>query len=174
MSAPLVHKPASAVRVRAAKGRDFEALIELENRVFATDRLSRRSLRYLVHSPTAATIVAQGEGGHLAGTAIILFRRRSSVARLYSIAVAPAMSGRGVASRLLAAAERAARRRGCNTIRLEVHQSNHAAIARYRKEGYHEFGRLRRYYEDGGDALRFQKSLATAVRHHADKHSQPR
>jgi len=174
MPARLAHKPASAVHVRAAKGRDFEVLIELENRVFATDRLSRRSLRYLLQSATAAMIVAEGEGGHLAGTAIVLFRRRSSVARLYSIAVAPAMSGRGVASRLLAAAERAARRRGCDRIRLEVHQSNHAAIARYRKEGYHEFGRHRRYYEDGGDALRFQKSLAAAVRQHADKHSQPR
>ena len=60
---------------------------------------------------------------------------------------------------LLAAAEAAALARGCRAIRLEVHVTNHAAIARYRKSGYREFGRLRRYYEDGGDALRFEKRL---------------
>ena len=35
-----------------------------------------------------------------------------------------------------------------------------AAIARYRKSGYREFGRRRSYYDDGGDALRFEKRLA--------------
>jgi ribosomal-protein-alanine N-acetyltransferase len=153
-------KPAPRVRVRAAKIRDLDALIALENRVFATDRLSRRSLRRFLQSATAAMIVAEGDAGGLAGIAIVLFRPRSAVARLYSIAVAPAHAGRGVAALLLTATERIARRRGCGTIRLEVHETNHAAIARYRKQGYQEFGRHRRYYADGGDALRFQKGLA--------------
>jgi len=157
MSHSPAHRP--PVRIRAAKVRDLDALIELENRVFATDRLSRRSLRHFLASPTAVFIVADGES--LAGTAIVLFRARSAVARLYSIAVVPAMSGKGVAPLLLKAAERAARRRGCNSIRLEVHVRNHAAIARYRKQGYQEFGRLRRYYDDGGDALRFRKWLSS-------------
>ncbi|HKX09563.1 MAG TPA: GNAT family N-acetyltransferase [Stellaceae bacterium] len=146
--------------MRPAQARDLDALFELENRAFATDRLSRRSLRHFMRSPAAAMIVAEGEAGLLAGAAIVLFRSRSKVARLYSIAVAPHMSGRGVAPMLLAAAETIARRRGCRTIGLEVHELNHAAIARYRKQGYHEFGRHRRYYDDGGDALRFRKQLA--------------
>jgi hypothetical protein len=29
-----------------------------------------------------------------------------------------------------------------------------------RQAGYHEFGRHTRYYEDGGDALRFEKRIA--------------
>jgi [ribosomal protein S18]-alanine N-acetyltransferase len=145
------------LRIRAAKARDLDALVELESRVFATDRLSRRSLRRFLTSASASFMVAEAKG--LAGTAIVLFRPRSAVARLYSIAVAPHMSGKGVASLLLKAVERAARRRGCTTIRLEVHESNHAAIARYRKQGYQEFGRHRRYYDDGGDALRFHKKL---------------
>ena len=44
-------------------------------------------------------------------------------------------------------------------MRLEVHHSNRAAIARYRKSGYAEFGRHHDYYEDGADALRFEKRL---------------
>jgi ribosomal protein S18 acetylase RimI-like enzyme len=155
MASPSAHNP--PVRVRAAKARDLDALVELESRVFATDRLSRRSLRRFLTSPSAVFIVAEGDG--LAGTAIVLFRPGSAIARLYSIAVVPAMSGKGMGKLLLKAAERAARQRGCDTIRLEVHETNHAAIARYRKQGYEEFGRRRRYYDDGGDALRFHKKL---------------
>jgi len=155
MASRPTHNP--PVRIRAAKAHDLDALVELESRVFATDRLSRRSLQRFLTSATAAFMVAEGKG--LAGTAIVLFRPRSAVARLYSIAVAPHMSGKGVASLLLKAVERVARRRGCTTMRLEVHETNHAAIARYRKQGYQEFGRHRRYYDDGGDALRFHKNL---------------
>ena len=146
------------MRVRRAEPGDVDALIKLEHRVFATDRLSRRSLRRLLDSPSAAVLVAV-ENAQLAGIAIVLFRARSAVARLYSIAVAPHVGGRGVAATLLDAAEEAALARGCRIMRLEVHRANHAAISRYRKSGYREFGRYRAYYEDGADALRFEKRL---------------
>jgi ribosomal protein S18 acetylase RimI-like enzyme len=159
MASQLAHDELSQVRVRKAEPDDIHALIELEHRVFATDRLSRRSLQRFLRSPSAEVIVVQDDD-RLVGTAIVLFRRHSAVARLYSIAVLPHMTGRGIAPRLLDAAEAAASARCCRAIRLEVHVTNHAAIARYRKSSYREFGRLRRYYEDGGDALRFEKRFA--------------
>ena len=70
------------------------------------------------------------------------------------------MGGRGIASLLLDAAEDRARTRKCRAIRLEVHETNHRAISRYHKSGYREFGRHPAYYEDGGDALRFEKPIA--------------
>src|SRR5262245_60543495 len=107
----LAHLPAPDIRVRKAARGDLDALIELEERVFATDRLSRRSLRNFLASPSAELVVAHLRD-RLAGTAIVLFRPRALVARLYSIAVA----------------EAAALARGCRAIRLEVHVTNHAAI----------------------------------------------
>src|SRR5438067_173372 len=107
MSATAVHRPAPEIHVRTAQARDIDALMELEHRVFATDRLSRRSLRRFLQSATAVVLVAQEHDGRLAGTAIVLFRPRSTVARLYSIAVAPHMGGLGVGTMLLAAAEQA-------------------------------------------------------------------
>ena len=156
ISPPGRRRPSSA-SARRAPG-DIDALIALEHRVFATDRLSRRSLRRFLKSASAAVIVAEAAGS-LAGIAIVTFRPRSALARLYSIAVAPPMGGRGVGRALIEAAEAQARSRGCRAMRLEVHPSNHAAIGRYRKSGYREFARYRRYYEDGGDALRFEKRL---------------
>jgi ribosomal protein S18 acetylase RimI-like enzyme len=161
MRTQMAQQSTPAVRLRRAQAADLDALDALEHRVFATDHLSRRSLRHFLRSPTAAVMVAEHDGD-LAGTAIVLFRPRSAVARLYSIAVAPHKGGRGVGPMLLAAAEAEAVERGCGAIRLEVHESNAAAISRYRKSGYREFGRHGRYYEDGGDALRFEKALAPA------------
>jgi len=53
-------------------------------------------------------------------------------------------------------------RRRRRAMRLEVHEHNTRAIGRYEKSGYRLFGRLHRYYDDGADALRFEKPLGTA------------
>ena len=103
-------------------------------------------------------MVAQADGD-IAGVAVILFRANSRIARLYSIAVAPHYSGRGIASALIAAAESAARARNGRVLRLEVHEKNHPAIKLYLKAGYHEFARHQHYYQDRGHALRFEKRL---------------
>jgi len=140
---------------------DLDGLVGIEQAVFSTDRLSRRSFRRLLARPTAALMVAEADG-RLAGYVLVLYPPRSTLARLYSIAVAPHSGRRGVGTQLLAAAERAARRRGRRAMRLEVHEHNSRAIARYEKSGYRPFGRHRRYYDDGGDALRFAKALGPA------------
>jgi ribosomal protein S18 acetylase RimI-like enzyme len=49
-------------------------------------------------------------------------------------------------------------------MRLEVHEHNGRAIARYEQSGYRLFGRHRNYYDDRGDALRFDKTLGVEPR----------
>jgi ribosomal protein S18 acetylase RimI-like enzyme len=122
--------------------------------------MSRRSLRRLLASLSAEILVAQANGA-IAGVAIVLFRANSRIARLYSIAVDPEHTGRGIASALLARAETIARSRRCLSLRLEVHEKNHGAVKVYGKAGYRQFGRHACYYEDRGDALRFEKQLLT-------------
>src|SRR3989442_12881747 len=103
MPANLAHAPVAEIRVRKAERGDIDALSELEHRVFAIDRLSRPSLRRFLQSPIAEVIVAQ-HGDRLAGSAIVLFRPRSVVARLYSIAGGPPMGGRRGGPMLIQAA----------------------------------------------------------------------
>jgi ribosomal protein S18 acetylase RimI-like enzyme len=158
MRAELIEHTVPEVNVRPGNAVDLDLLLDLENRVFATDRMSRRSLRHFLTSPTAVVIVAE-HAGRIAGCAVVLFRPASTIARLYSIAVDPRSGGRGVGSRLLDGAAEAALAHDCLTLRLEVHEKNSRAIARYRKAGYREFGRYRRYYADKADALRFEKRL---------------
>jgi ribosomal protein S18 acetylase RimI-like enzyme len=153
---------ASDIRMRPGEPADVDALVSLENQVFSTDRISRRSFRRFLASPTAELIVAE-HAGRLAGYALVLFRPNSSTARLYSVAVAPHAAGKGAGPLLIAAAEAAAGKRDCTHLRLEVHESNARAIARYRKAGYDLFGRHLDYYDDHGNALRFEKKIAADV-----------
>jgi ribosomal protein S18 acetylase RimI-like enzyme len=163
MHAAVAHDSAPEPRLRPARPADADALARLEQRVFHGDRVSRRGFRRFLDSPRAALIVADADAT-LVGYALVLFRKGSNIARLYSIAVAPEFAGRGLGSALLAAAEQAAIDNDRVAMRLEVHENNAKAIARYRKAGYDLFGRHFQYYADRGHALRFEKRLQPPLR----------
>jgi ribosomal protein S18 acetylase RimI-like enzyme len=146
------------VEIRKARVPDIDALAALENAVFDSDRISRRSFRLLIERDTAETIVAECEG-RIAGYAIVLYRKGSGVARLYSLAVNPDFSGQGVGRSLLEASEEKAFENGRMLLRLEVREDNLRAIGIYEKGGYRRIGREPDYYEDGQAALRYEKPL---------------
>ena len=145
-------------RVRGARRADLDELTALEQELFAGDRLSRRSFRRFVDSPTACLLVGAADD-RLLGYALILFRSGSQCARLYGIGRKPTSTGGGIGTALLGAAEAAARERHASELRLEVRSDNQRAHDFYRRHGFHVFDRRSRYYEDGADALRMKKSL---------------
>jgi len=149
------------VCIERASRADLTALSALELAAFAGDRISPRSWRRLIASPSASVTVARG--GHstagVLGATVVLRRARSSVARLYSIAVAPAARGRGLAGRLLAQAIQHARDSGAAVLRLETRADNHTAQHLFTRHGFSPLERKAAYYQDGADALRYQKSL---------------
>lgn len=146
-----------SLAIRLASASDLDALVAVEEAVFDADRISRRSWRDLLSSKTAIVLVAEA-AGQLAGCCVVLLRKGSRKARLYSIAAAAGRSG--VGGRLLAEAEEAARTSGSDFMRLEVREDNLRAIRLYEKSGYSRFGRKPDYYADGAAALRFEKPLA--------------
>jgi [ribosomal protein S18]-alanine N-acetyltransferase len=144
-------------KFRLAAAADIGALVDLENRSFSSDRISRKSFRRLVASPSAAVIIANVRQS-LAGYAVVLFRAGSAAARIYSLAVDPAF--RGIGRELLAACEGEAAMRGCSAIRLEVREDNVRAINLYERTAYSRFAVKPGYYADGATALRFAKPIA--------------
>jgi ribosomal protein S18 acetylase RimI-like enzyme len=165
MRGALAEKQKTEVQVRRGGPADLTPLLDLENEVFHTDRLSRQSLRRFLSSPHAELMIAEVDG-RLAGYALVLFRSGTHGARLYSIAISPSCGRRGVGKALLAAAEQAAVARHCTWLRLEVHESNAAAIALYRQSGYRQFGRHEEYYGDAAAALRMHKRLYPVASRH--------
>ncbi len=147
------------IRIHDAAVADLTGLDRLETQAFNSDRVSPRSFRRLIASPSASLRVA-GAGDAVAGYSLVFFRRGASVARLYSLAVDASARGSGLADALMADAEQFAARRGCRALRLEVRPDNQPAIRLYRRLGYRPIGAYRGYYADGSDALRFEKPLA--------------
>lgn len=160
------------LRIRDGKPADLAAVCEIEARSFAADRLSARSFRRLIGRPSAHLRVAVLESA-VVGYHLVLTRKRTTVARLYSIVVAAAARGRGFGETLLADAEREARRAGAAVLRLEVRPDNGGAIRLYEQRGYRRIGTYSDYYADGADALRYQKVLGRAVRRTAGPEGNP-
>jgi [ribosomal protein S18]-alanine N-acetyltransferase len=149
--------------IRPATRADLDGLVALEAGAFAHDRASRRALRHAVDSPTVTVLVAD-DAGRVAGAAVVERRRGARVARLASVAVAPDRLGRGLGAGLLAEAEAAAVAQGAERLRLEVRADNAAAIRLYERAGYRRFKVVPHYYEDGGEAWRFEKAIAERPR----------
>jgi ribosomal protein S18 acetylase RimI-like enzyme len=146
--------------IRPARLADLSELEQLEQACFTSDLLSRERLRHWIRADNGILLVARAEeSGALLGSCLVLTRRNSRKARLYSLATAPAARGQGVGARLLAAAETAAGKQGCASMRLEVAEDNARAIELYRASGYSQFGFIAEFYEDGRNALRLQKVL---------------
>jgi len=145
-------------RVRPAQHRDDAAILTLEE-LFPSDRMSLRSVRHFLKSPSARTWVAELEGA-VVGNLILLTRRNSCVARIYSVVVAPQARGRSFGERMVRAAQAEALKLGLKQIKLEVRVDNAAARALYAKLGYVEAEALPGYYEDGADGLRLCNHLS--------------
>jgi [ribosomal protein S18]-alanine N-acetyltransferase len=144
-------------RVRPAQHADDAAILTLEE-LFPSDRMSLRSVRHFLKSPSARSWVAELDGA-VVGNLILVTRRGSRTGRIYSVVVAPQARGRRFGERMVRAAQAAASKLGLKRINLEVRQDNTPARALYAKLGYVEAASLPGYYEDGADGLRLSKEL---------------
>lgn len=133
-------------------------LDELEQRAFSTDRISLRSWRRLLRSPSATVSVAL-QADRIVGATVLLHRVNTSVARLYSIAVCPAVRQRGTARQLLDNVLVVAREVGATLLRLETRVDNTAAQKLFASYGFVHLRRKTSYYADGMGALQMQKPL---------------
>jgi [ribosomal protein S18]-alanine N-acetyltransferase len=143
--------------IRGATLEDIEALLELEQ-TFPTDKLGKSNFRHFLTRAKADIWIAEEKKVVLAD-AVVLYRKNSNRARLYSIVVSPKARGKGIGATLLEHCEKAAKKHGCKTLHLEVREDNDVAINLYRSKGYDLITRLDDYYEDGSTALKMQKQL---------------
>jgi len=144
--------------VRQGTLADIDDLESVENRAFSCNRISRRSFSRFLSSPRAVLVV-HAQASRCVGYGLVIFHPAGRIARLYSLAVDPFARGKGIGSRLLSAAERAARLCGTELLRLEVSDQNLSAQQLYLKSGFEVFGRHPGYYDDGSNALRMQKGI---------------
>ena len=145
-------------KVRVGTLKDLDALVDLEERGFASDRFSRQQFQYLL-TKANATVLVLVYRRKVGGTAIMLWRKNVPVGRLYSIIIDPNLQGKRLGTIMLRACEREASKRKCDEVSLEVRSDNKQAIGFYEKHQYKVVDSLPGYYSDGMSGLRMVKSL---------------
>lgn len=144
--------------IRFASLADLDDLAMLEQECFTSDRLSLRNFHWMITRANARLVVATQQE-KLAGYALVLFHRGTSLGRLYSIAVSRIWKGRGLGQLLLNEAQSCALANNCAWLRLEVRPDNPAAIRLYESNGYQRFATVEDYYEDHAQGLRYEKRI---------------
>lgn len=121
---------------------------------------SAKAFAGLLEAPACFAVVAETVDGP-AGLA--LFRVAAGEAEVLTIGVRPADRSAGIGAGLLGAGLAECARRGALKVLLEVAAGNAAAQSLYRRRGFVEVGRRRRYYRDGSDALVLSLGLTGGV-----------
>jgi [ribosomal protein S18]-alanine N-acetyltransferase len=141
--------------IRIATLDDLGSILSLEQ-TFGAEAFSRRSLRHFVMC--GSTLVIEHKDVVI-GYSIVMKRKGSSLARLYSITIDEQWRGRGYSKQLLSASEEAARSHGLNRMTLEVAESNSVAISLYQLAGYTQKSRIPSYYASGEACFKLYKDL---------------
>ncbi len=139
--------------VRQAELGDLGAIVEIE-RLSLPDPWGEAAWRAEVEH-AGSLVLAAGEP--LQGYAG--FRQGPGEAELLRIAVHPRARRGGVATALLEQGLADLRAADAATCHLEVRADNGPALAFYRRHGFAEVGRRRRYYAGGADALLLSRTL---------------
>ena len=145
--------------LRPAVAADLDAIAALEAACFgeADGVFSRRQLRALLANANAHWLIS------LDGRAVACWLKvsngRARWARLYSLAVHPALRGQGWGKRLLEAGFAWMREHDLGVCRAEVKADNHAARRLYAGFGFRESAPLRDYYAPGVDGVRLSLTI---------------
>ncbi|MBP5288703.1 MAG: ribosomal protein S18-alanine N-acetyltransferase [Clostridia bacterium] len=143
------------VEIRFAREEDFPRLAELERLCFSTPWSELSFADFARHGGMILTAV---ENGGISGYVTLLFA--ADEGEIANLATDPGARRKGIASRLLTAAEEQAVSRGGKALFLEVRASNQKAISLYEKNGYQAVGRRKNFYQfPTEDALLYRKDL---------------
>ena len=150
--------------VRRMTLEDIQAVVELDQISFSLP-WPERSFRFeLTDNPASRCWVAEADGRVVGMVVTWLFVDEAHIA---TIATHPEYRRQGIARKLLTYTLQSAIREGARSSFLEVRASNLPAQEMYRKFGYVEVGRRKRYYRDNDeDAILMNLEKINADRLH--------
>ena len=129
---------------------DLDAVLEIEAASFSRP-WTRRHFQDEIESSRGYATVALTSDLQLAG--YLCLKLVLDEAEILDVAVCGELRGRGVGRVLVEGAFAFCRDLGVTLLSLEVSAGNVEALALYRRFGFFEVGRRKRYYDDGEDAV---------------------
>lgn len=135
---------------------DLDRVLEIEAASFPHPWLRQHFIDEL-NSSYAFPLSAFNESGRLIG--YICAMQLLDEGHIMDVAVDPCVRGSGVGRLLVQRVIDDCCAAGAEFLSLEVRESNTPAVLLYRKMGFVEVGRRKRYYENGEDALMMEFSF---------------
>ena len=130
------------ISIKDARPEDIPKIAEIERLCFSTPWSEEAFASQLTSNPVFKVLTVDGE---IAGYAVIDTQILPE-SELFNIAVSPEYRGKGLSKLLMDSALADARKRGAETVLLEVRASNAAAIGLYEKYGFVQNGVRKGYY----------------------------
>ncbi len=146
--------------VRRVRASDLDRILQIEKASFGVDAYDRKLFAEYTRMCGELFLVALG-GTKVHGYALacLCAGKAENRAELVSLAVDPAMLGKGAAQALMDSILRRLKLRGVVRFSLTVKVTNTRAIAFYKNYGFRKLRRAPGYYEDASDGLIFVKDL---------------
>ena len=156
---PVVPAPSTVYSIKSLTEDQLKEVMLLNLRCFKSgENYSRYTFKYLLSEPNILSYRAVTPKDKMVGFVVII-ANGESVAHITTIGVAPEHRKRGVARALLGHAEERLKKKGFDSLVLEVRVSNKGAQTLYSKAGYKVIQKLPRYYNNGEDAFLMSKEL---------------
>ena len=140
--------------IRRAGPDDLGAILRVEEGSFGDDAWPREQfLGYFAQTERSMFLVAAFN--HRIGGYLLTFLR-SDYADVDSLAVLPGYRRKGIGKALMRRSIASLRRRGFETVYLNVREDNDAAIRLYENLGFRKIRKMTGYFEDGAAAFRMK------------------
>ncbi|MDR2790761.1 MAG: ribosomal protein S18-alanine N-acetyltransferase [Campylobacteraceae bacterium] len=144
--------------IKPACKADLKALCEIENEAFDKNSYALSCKNFLYHIGKNQLFISKIDD-KIAGYILLLTRKKSSKARIYSIAVKKEFQQQGIGKKLLEESFAWTKKSGKKAVSLEVNAANFSAVKLYEKAGFVKIKILANYYPDGANAIRMEKLL---------------
>ena len=152
----------TTVELRQYRAGDLQTIVQLDELCFSEEfRFDRQSMREFAEARDAITLIAEDEGGGLAGFAIVHLQEvaTKSYGYVVTLDVSPENRRCGVGDRLMNEMEARARVAGAAWMGLHVFAKNDGAIRFYERRGYRRVGVKIDFYGRNLDAWVYRKDL---------------
>jgi len=148
-----------SITIQQATISDLETLYQIERECFTIEAFSKEHIAYLLQNPNTVSLTAR-INSEIAGFIIGLIQHHNKIltGRVYTLDVASKHRRKGVGLKLLEELERFFIKREVKMCYLEARVDNMAALELYRKHGYVEAEKLKKYYS-GIHGVRLKKNL---------------
>jgi ribosomal-protein-alanine N-acetyltransferase len=146
-----------SIDIRLFRSSDLERIMEIERATFPEAPYTRAMFRDLYRDCGALFFVAR-LGRRIAGYMVTCAHVRR--AEVVSIAVDPRFQGLGVGTALMTHSLTELKKSNVPCVELMVRETSRHAVRFYRRFGFTRVRPVRRYYENGGDAVHMRMALA--------------